>query len=108
MKAKSSPADGWNSRYICQYLSFGSSMTTLLRQEAGWVPSTILWRLRPSRARGGATPRELQDGRGDVHAGDELGGLLAGGEARPPHDEGYLHGLLVGPALLHDPVLAGL
>ena len=34
-------------------------------------------------------------------------GLLSG-ETRPPHDEGYLHGLLILPALVHEPVLASL
>src|SRR5215212_8267938 len=103
MKAKSLPASGsaagWNSRSIYQFLSSLSSMRTLLRQgaSAGWMPSTISWRLRPSKGCGGSSC-EVQDGPGDVHAGDELGNLL-GGEVRPPHDEGYLHGLLVGMAL---------
>src|SRR5687767_7849137 len=55
----------------------------------------------------GGHPCELQNGPSDVHAGDELGGLL-GRQPRRSHDEGYFHGLLVRPALACEPVLATL
>jgi len=55
----------------------------------------------------GLYPCEVQDGPRDVHATDELGRLL-GRETHRSHDEGYFHGLLVQPALVHEPVLASL